>query len=38
MDISNGTLKYPTVDPSGYIEITSNYPILDGLTKVFKKA
>jgi len=37
VDISNGHLKYPTVDDSGFEEVTSLYPHLKGLTKVFRR-
>lgn len=36
LNISNELIKYPTVDSNGYVEITSLYPHLDGLTRVFE--
>lgn len=37
-DISNGILKYPTVDQKGYRDITNQFTHLIGLTKVFTTA
>lgn len=36
LSISNDVRNYPTVDPKGYKEITSKFPALQNITRVFK--